>query len=116
MISDSSLAELLGGVPLSDAIGATFVLQVGAYQNGGTYDPAWLDQENFKDVLALYPRSNIEASARRLTATRDEFKEDFARHSHGDRQLARYDYNPLVRVASQERCKSSDVDSAHLRL
>src|SRR6185312_13370423 len=65
-------------------------------ENGGTYDPGWLDQENFEEVLELYPRANIEASAQRMTATQQEFKDDFARHSHGDRRLSRYDYNPLV--------------------
>lgn len=97
VISRSSLAGLLGGMPLGDAIGATFVLQVGAYQNGGVYDPKWLDQDNFRDVLELYPRRNLEETARRLTATRDQFRKDFAENSHRDKRLARYDYNPLVR-------------------
>lgn len=98
VISESSLADLLGGIPLDDAIGATFVLQVGAYQNSGVFDPQWLDQDNFREVLKLYPRRNLEATARRLTATRDEFREDFVKHSHRDKRLARYDYNPLVRT------------------
>lgn len=97
VISEAALEELLGA-PLGEAIGATFVLQVGAYQNGGTFDSGWLDQENFKDVLALYPRRIIEAAAWRLTATRAEFKDDYKQKSHGDKNLARYDYNPLVRT------------------
>lgn len=98
IVSRSSLEELGGGMPLGDAIGATFVLQVGAYRNAGIYDPKWLDQENFRDVLELYPRQNLEATASRLTVTCDQFREDFAKNSHGDKHLARYDYNPLART------------------
>jgi hypothetical protein len=98
VISRSSLSELLGGMDLNAAIGATFVLQVGAYQNGGTYDQAWLDQSNFKEVLALFPRETLEVTASRLTATRAEFKADYEQNSHGSKGLARYDYNPLVRT------------------
>ncbi len=35
VISEQTLAEVFSGVPLGDAIVATFVLQVGANQNGG---------------------------------------------------------------------------------
>jgi hypothetical protein len=98
VISEQALAEIFSGVPLGDAIVATFVLQVGANQNGGLYDSSWLDQDNFKDVLELYPRGNIEAAARRLTATQKEFQDDFAKWSHGIKELAKFDYNPLVRT------------------
>lgn len=98
VITETALAELLGGAPLSEAIGATFVLQVGAYENGGLYDSSWLDQDNFRDVLELYPRGNIEAAAQRLTATTDAFQADFSTYSHGDKTLAKFDYNPLVRT------------------
>jgi hypothetical protein len=98
VISTSSLAELLGGMDFRAAIGATFVLQVGAYQNGGTYNRAWLSQSNFEEVLALFPKETLEVTARRLTATRGEFKKDYEHNSHGNKKLARYDYNPLVRT------------------
>jgi hypothetical protein len=98
VIYESALAEVLGGVPLGEAIAATFVLQVGAYQNGGLYDSSWLDQDNFKAVLDLYPRRNIEAAADRLTATQGEFRDDFTRRSLKNREHAKFDYNPLVRT------------------
>ncbi len=98
VLSEASIADILGGISLREAIGTTFVLQVGAYQNGGSYNPGWLDQENFRDVLALYSRSNIETTARRLTATRSELKADFNANTHGNARLAKYDYNPLVRT------------------
>jgi hypothetical protein len=98
VISESARAEVLGGVPLGEAIAATFVLQVGAYQNGGLYDRSWLDQDNFQAVLELYPRRHIEAAAGRLTATQREFQDDFAKWSHGITELAKFDYNPLIRT------------------
>ena len=98
ILSEGSIADVLGGISLREAIGATFVLQVGAYQNGGSYNPGWLDQENFRDVLALYSRSNIETTVRRLTASRTELKADFSANTHGNKRLAKYDYNPLVRT------------------
>lgn len=67
---------------------ATFVLQVGAYQNEGTFNRAWLSQDNFKEVLALYPQETLEVTASRLPATRDEFKADFEQNSHGNKKLA----------------------------
>lgn len=94
VITEAALAEVLGGPPLGEAIGATFVLQVGAYENGGIYDSSWLDQDNFKEVLALYPRSNIEAAAQRLTATAAAFRADFATYSHGNSALAKFWHVP----------------------
>ncbi|MDO3403236.1 hypothetical protein QWI29_24605 [Mycolicibacterium neoaurum] len=98
ILSEASIADVLGGISLREAIGATFVVQVGAYQNGGSYNPGWLDQENFREVLAIYSRSNIETTASRLTATRSELKADFNANTHGNKCLAKYDYNPLVRT------------------
>ena len=98
VISLPSLSKLLGGMDLRAAIGATFVLQVGAYQNAGTYNQAWLSQSNFAEVLALFPKETLEVTAERLTATKEEFKADYVQNSHGNKELARYDYNPLVRT------------------
>lgn len=112
VISEVALAEILDGVPLGDAIVATFVLQVGANQNGGLYDSSWLDQDNFKEVLDLCPRGNIEAAAARLTATVAEFQDDFAKWSHGIKELAKFDYNPLVRTPFVELANGATVAPA----
>jgi len=96
VITEASLAGMLDGVSLREAIGATFFLQVGAWQNGGIYDEGWLDQPNFANVLEIYPRDNIEKMAKRLTTNRDDFKADYQLHSLGTEKAARYDYNPLV--------------------
>ncbi|WP_158854867.1 hypothetical protein [Saccharothrix deserti] len=96
VITEESLAAMLDGVPLREAIGATFFLQVGALQNGGVYLQSWLDQPNFAEVLNLYPRSNIEKMATRLTTTPAAFKAAFKEHAVGSAKAARFDYNPLV--------------------
>lgn len=96
VLTEETLAAMLGGVSLSDAIGATFFLQVGAYKNGGIFNPKWLDQPNFAELLAVYPRATILTIADRLTATRQQYKESYANHGTGIGHLARFDYNPLV--------------------
>ena len=96
VITEDSLAAMLDGVPLREAIGATFLLQVGALQNDGVYNPSWLDQPNFADVLKIYPRSNIEKMAARLITTPEDFRAAFQEYSVGTATAARFDYNPLV--------------------
>ncbi|WP_216918120.1 hypothetical protein [Nocardia noduli] len=98
IITPDSLTEILEGMSLSEAVGAVFVLQVGAQMNGGVFNPAWLDQPNFEDVLERFSRNSIETLLNRLTATREEFKRDFTENSLKQKRLARYDYNPLVRT------------------
>lgn len=96
VITEPTLAQMLDGMSLREAIGATFFLQVGALQNGGVYKPSWLDQPNFVEVIELYPRANIESIAARLTTTREGFRAAFHEHSVGSATAARFDYNPLV--------------------
>jgi hypothetical protein len=96
VITEESLASMLGGLPLRETIGATFFLQVGALQNEGTYKESWLDRPNFAEVLKVYPRSSIEKVANRLTTTPEAFRAAFEQHSLGTATAARFDYNPLA--------------------
>ncbi|MET9327418.1 hypothetical protein [Tsukamurella sp. NPDC003166] len=96
VINHESLAQVLDGLTLQEAIGATIVLQVGATQNKGQYNPDWLNQENFRDVLDVFPRSTIETMAQRLTTTPDQYRKDYQRAATGKQLIARYDYNPLI--------------------
>jgi hypothetical protein len=82
-------------VPLEEAIGAAFVLTVGASRNVGTIDPDWFDQENFQSVFDLVPRPALEVTMRRLTATLDEAKAAAREAGTVRPELARYAYNPL---------------------
>lgn len=96
VITEQALADMLEGVPLREAIGATFFLQVGVFQNSGIYDPAWLDRPEFADVFRVYPRENIEKMAARMMTTPADFKRAFKQHAVGTTSAARFDYNPLV--------------------
>ncbi|MCI9888873.1 hypothetical protein JT358_10445 [Micrococcales bacterium 31B] len=96
VITEDSLAAMLDGVPIREAIGATFFLQVGAFQNDGAYNPGWLDQPHFTEVLKVYPRTNILKIAGRLTTTPAAFRTAFNDHSVGTATAARFEYNPLM--------------------
>ena len=96
VITEQALADMLGGITLRQAIGATFFIQVGAFQNEGQYNPGWLDQPNFADVLKVYPRNTVETVAARLTTTPKDFKAEYGKWALGTQAAARYDYNPLV--------------------
>lgn len=98
VVTEESLAALYDGVPFREVVGATFFLQVGALKNGGIYKESWLDQPNFKEVLEIYPRSNIEKIAARLTTTTQGFRDDFNQHCIGKTSTARFDCNPLVKT------------------
>lgn len=95
VLTEESLAAMLDGVPLREAIAATFFLQVGALQNGGVYKPTWLDQPNFTEALRIYPRTNIEKMASRLTTTPERFRAEF-NNLVGTAKATRFDYNPLI--------------------
>lgn len=95
VISETSMHDMLG-MSLRDAIGATFVLAVGAQRNNGVYIQSWLNQPNFSRVLDLYPKANIELTAAKLTTTIPAFKAEHNRLTAGVRHLDRFDYNPLI--------------------
>lgn len=96
VITEQALADMLDGISLREAIGATFFMQIGAFQNHGQYNAGWLDQPNFVDVLKIYPRHTIETMAKRLTTTPAEFKNSYDTWALGTQSAARFDYNPLV--------------------
>lgn len=96
VITEDSIAEMLGGFTLRQAIGATFMLQIGVFINEGTYNPGWLDMPHFADVLDIYPRHTIETIAERLTTTVPQFRADYTARAMGTKATARFDYNPLV--------------------
>ncbi|WP_141660857.1 hypothetical protein [Tsukamurella tyrosinosolvens] len=96
VIDHESLAEMFDGVPLGDAINATFFLQAGVRSNAGQFNPSWLDQRNMEDVLKEIPRPNIEKVVARLITTPERFRSEYRANSSGKPNLERYDYNPLV--------------------
>jgi hypothetical protein len=96
VITEASLAQMLDGISLREAIGATFFMQVGAFQNEGRFEPGWLDQPNFANVFEVYPRHTIETIAARLVTTPEAFKLQYEKWSLSTDSAARFDYNPLV--------------------
>lgn len=95
VISDQTLKELLGA-SVTEAVGVGLMLHASAYTNSGYFDPKWLDQSNFEDVLEVTPRPIIEAV---LAAC---FMVDVPGYKAKDAEapvnplLPQYTYNPLV--------------------
>lgn len=95
------------GTSLDDAIRASFLLWTGAGVNDGTYNPRWVQQENFAEVNTFIPADVTTATADRLTATVAQARADAAdveakRIEAGlgklPPHLASYAYNPLTRT------------------
>lgn len=96
VLNETSLTEMLDGLSLQETIGATFVLQGGAFMNEGLFDSGWVDQGNFVEILKFYPRENIEKVARRLTTTIDSLRSENAENS--GLVDGRFRFNPLLKT------------------
>lgn len=88
-------ADILGR-PLDEVVAATFVLQVGANVNNGWFDPKWLDQPNFAEVLNQWPRDLILTRLEQLTFNREEFKAAYEKAPKPTSGKHRYSFNPLT--------------------
>ncbi|WP_460968428.1 hypothetical protein [Pedococcus soli] len=97
VLSDADAWTRMLGMDLGMAVGVTFFLQVAANVNAGWYDPTWLNQSNFSEVLQHWPRAAIEQRMSDLSSTFAEFKQDYARMPKPPAGLERYAYNPLTR-------------------
>jgi hypothetical protein len=98
VINKTTLAELIGA-PLNTALGVAILLHTSAYINKGFFEPAWLQQPNFDDVLAVLPREEIMSVIDAVFATSfDEFKtrEAAAAKKAPLPFLDRYSFNPLA--------------------
>lgn len=58
VLDSAGLAELLGA-PLQQAVGVGFLLFASAMVNEGFFDPAWMAQPAFSEVLAVVPRQDV---------------------------------------------------------
>lgn len=88
--------ERILGAPIGQVVGATFLLQVAANENAGWFDPAWLDRQDLQPVYERWPRHVIERRADELSATFEDFEQDYQSHPHPPRGSERYAYNPLT--------------------
>ncbi|MGY0231983.1 hypothetical protein [Longispora urticae] len=95
VVTDSTLADLLGA-PLIPTVGVAMILHVSAQVNGGLFDPAWMDQSNFQDVLAVVPRRDVESVIRAVFSTTFEEFALQAAETPALEFLDQYMFNPLT--------------------
>jgi hypothetical protein len=95
VLSDAALTQLLGA-PLRQAVGVAFVLYASARVNNGFFDPAWMEQPQFTDVLATVPQGQIVSVINAVFANSfDDFKLQAA-EAPPLPFLDRYMFNPLT--------------------
>ena len=95
VLDGQALAGLLGA-PLRQAAGVALLLHASAQMNGGFFDPAWMVQANFADVLAAVPRKDVTSVIDAVFA--GDF-DDFRRQAAEAPPLPfldRYTFNPLT--------------------
>lgn len=91
---DEFWRRAIGG-SLIDFLAVGLLGWVGAQRNGGYFDLAWLEQPNFKEIVREVPAETVRDVFLRLFATTiPEFRE-LARANATDRDLPRFDFNPL---------------------
>lgn len=90
-------APVLGGT-ISEALSASFIFSIGAHQNNGIVDPAWLDTIWARDLEAVVPRAVAAAVLDRLSATVVQAKADAKTVIKDPFDYPRYAYNPLVKT------------------
>ena len=98
VISPDSLADLIGA-PLRTALGVALLLHTSAHVNTGFFDPKWLDQPNFTEVLNVLPHRDVMAVINSVFAISfEEFKEQDAKAAEKLPLafLDRYTFNPLI--------------------
>ena len=95
VLSDASLTQLLGA-PLRQAVGVAFVLYASAHVNKGFFDPAWMEQPQFSDVLTVVPQGQITSVINEVFVNSfDDFKSQAA-EAPPLPFLDRYMFNPLT--------------------
>ncbi len=98
VISQQAMRQLLGA-PTVTATEIVVMLAASAEHNGGYFDPAWLDQPQFSELLTVLPREEIVAVINSVFAqTMDEFRQENAAASQRTPlpHLDRYAFNPLT--------------------
>lgn len=95
VLSDASLTQLLGA-PLRQAVGVAFVLYASAQVNNGFFDPAWMEQPQFSEVLTIVPQGQIASVIKEVFVNSfDDFKSEAA-EAPPLPFLDRYMFNPLT--------------------
>lgn len=95
VIGEGALIELLGA-PVRQAVGVVFVLWASTMLHGGYFDPAWLGQDNFSEVLQEVPREQVESVIDTSFATDFDGFRLMAASAPPLPGLERYMFNPLT--------------------
>lgn len=95
VLDEAGVTELLGA-PTGPAVGVAMMLHASAMINNGFFDPAWLDQKNFADVLSILPREHIESVVNESFATDIAGFRRLAESAPPLANLERYMFNPLT--------------------
>jgi hypothetical protein len=95
VLSGTALDQLLGA-PLLQAAGVATMLHASASMNAGFFDPSWMDQPQFADVLSVVPRGQIASVIDAVFAgSFDDFRREAA-EAPPLPFLDRYMFNPLT--------------------
>jgi len=98
VVTKESMRELIGA-NMTTAAAIVIMLATAADRNGGIFDPVWLNQPNFEQILEVMPRDEILAVVDSAFAcSMAEFREEdaAARKKVPMPYLDRYAFNPLT--------------------
>jgi hypothetical protein len=95
VLDEAGVTALLGA-PVRQAVGVAMMLHASAERHAGFFDPAWMDEPNFADVLAVVPREHVEAVIDAVFATDFEGFKQLAESAPQLPSLDRYRFNPLT--------------------
>jgi hypothetical protein len=98
VISPDAMTQLLGA-PTVTATEIVIMLATSAEHNSGFFDPAWLDQPQFAELITVLPRDEILAVIHSVFAqTMDEFRQENTAAAQRTPlpHLDRYAFNPLT--------------------
>lgn len=88
---------VLGGT-ITEALTASFVFAVGAYENSGHVDPAWIQMPWFDELRPVLSGEVALAVLEKLSATVLEAREDAKAVIRDEWAYPKYAYNPLVKT------------------
>jgi hypothetical protein len=95
IVTRQAWAELLG-CSLEDFIRVGTLLSTGCWKNSGIFEPKWLDQDNFAEIVERIPKEQtLEVFARHFASSWGEARASARRGRRTNDDLRRYDFNSL---------------------
>ncbi len=88
--------DLLGAT-VADYLGATFLFMVGAQVNRGLFDLDWINQPQFRQIVAVIPAETLASVfIDKFAAPFDQIRAAARANRHPDQALRVHDFNPLI--------------------